>query len=120
MITLRNASPSASSVPGRSCSQMSDFFATTVSRGSIVMICGLLSSDSRTLKRVSPSGPECGGLWPQYMIIAGGVPPVKSQTGRSPIVWMHVFTRGWKHCANPGSHQFGVPSALPKRETQRM
>ena len=33
---------------------------------------------------------------------------------------MQVFTRGWKHCANPGSHQFGVPSALPKRETQRM
>ena len=45
---------------------------------------------------------------------------MKSQTGRSPIVWMQVFTRGWKHCANPGSHQFGVPSALPKRETQRM
>ena len=80
----------------------------------------MLSSDSRTLKRVSPSGPECGGLWPQYMISSGGVPPVKSQTGKSPIVWMQVFTRGWKHCANPGSHQFGVPSALPKRETQRM
>ena len=28
---------------------------------------------------------------------AGGVPLVKSQTGRSPIVWMHVFTRGWTH-----------------------
>ena len=86
MITFKNASPSASSVPGRICSQSSDFFATTVSRGSIVIMRGLCSSASRTLKRVSPSGPECGGLWPQYMTIAGGVPPVKSQTGKSPIV----------------------------------
>ena len=94
MITLRNASPSASSVPGRSCSQTSDFFARTVSRGSIVMSRGFVSNASRTLKRVSPSGPECGGLWPQYMVSAGGVPPVKSQTGKSPIVWMQVLTRG--------------------------
>ena len=86
MITLRKASPSASSVPGRSCNQISDFFAHTVSRGSIVMRRGFASSDSRTLKRVSPSGPECGGLCPQYMMSAGGVPPVKSQTGRSPMV----------------------------------
>ena len=84
------------------------------------MVFGWPSSASRTAKRVSPSGPEFIGLCPQYTMHSGLVPLVKSLTGRSPIVRIEVFTRGWKHCAKPGSHQFGVPSAWPKRDTQRM
>ena len=58
------------------------------------MIFGLVSSASRTLNRVSPSGPELSGLCPQNSMQAGGVPPVKSDTGKSPKVRMQVLTRG--------------------------
>lgn len=120
MIVCSIASASASSVPGRSCSHRSASFARRVRRGSTTITFGWLASDSSALNRVSPSGPEFTGLCPQYTMHFGGVPPVKSLTGRSPNVRMVVLMRGWKHCANPGSHQFGVPSACPKRDTQRM
>ena len=76
MITLSIASASASSVPGLICSQRSAFSASAVRRGSTTMICGLCSSASITLKRVSPSGPDSTGLWPQNRMQAGGTSPV--------------------------------------------
>ena len=94
MMTLRKASASASSVP--------DEIAATPRRGAQALsragrrrrFEGSWSSASRTLKRVSPSGPEFSGLWPQNSIQRAGVPPVKSETGKSPKVRMQVLTRG--------------------------
>ena len=65
MIVWSIASASASSVPGRSCSHRSAFFASSVRRGSTTIVFGLPASDSRTTNRVSPSGPEFIGLCPQ-------------------------------------------------------
>ncbi len=65
MSVLSIASASASSAPGLICSHKSAFSASWVRRGSTTIVWGWCSRASMTQKRVSPSGPDSTGLWPQ-------------------------------------------------------
>ena len=112
MMTLSNASASASSVPGRTCSHSSARRASSVSRGSTTMIFGFVSSASRTLKRVSPSGPELSGLWPQNSMQAGGVSAGEIGDGK--------ITEGQDAGVDARMEALGKARLAPVRRAERM